>query len=310
MNGPLVSIAIITRDREEGLKNCVTSILGNEYNNKEIVIIDSSSRECKQRNKEFLSSISGMVNIAYIESMPLGFAELRQKSIENTHGEFIVNVDDDASLDKMFIATIIKSFELHEKIGIIGGNLINVGFKGESQFKGRGKLGANAKYIVVENPQNAEFFGSSNMSIRKSAFCEAGGYDKFFSGGFEEIDLLLNVKKKGYKVIYEPEARITHFYYPIRFRPRHRNMEMLRLYLFFKHFMPKGIVGWIKFFLFEFKLWVADTAKLFLNSAKLIMEKPVFIKSFRYFFVQLLLSLIARATIPYLILKAKRAKIK
>jgi GT2 family glycosyltransferase len=310
MNEPLVSIAIITRDRVEGLRKCINSILDNAYKNKEIVIIDSSSLESKQKNKEFLSSINTLVKIVYTDSMPLGFAELRQKSIENTHGEFIVNIDDDASLDKMFIATILKSFELDEKIGIIGGNLINVGFKGENQFKGRGKLGINAKYIVVENPLEAEIFGSSNMSIRKKAFCEAGGYDKFFSGGFEEIDLLLNVKKKGYKVIYEPEARVTHFYCPIRFRPPRRNMEMLRLYLFFKHFMPKNIFDWFKFFILEFCLWIVDASKLFWLSIKLLKAKPIFIKALHHFFVQLYLSLVARLAMPYLIFKAKGTKIK
>ncbi len=91
------------------------------------------------------------------------------------------------------------------------------------QFKGRGRIGINGQYETVKDLRDAEVFGSANMSIRRKAFDKAGGYDFFFSEAIEEADLTLRVKKKGYKVVYEPSVKITHFHSATRFRYKRRN---------------------------------------------------------------------------------------
>lgn len=262
MKTPLVSVIIITRNREQELQRCVESIVNSTYENIKVVIYDNSSRTSRKETREFLSSLGFEGELRYIESTPRGFAEMRQIAVDNSDGDIIMSIDDDCVAGKDAISQVVRCFTSNQRIGIVGGNITNIGFKGDDVFKGRGRIGTNGKYQVVQDPAKAEVFGSANMSVRRKAFEEVGGYDLFFSGGFEEADLTLRIKRKGYEVVYEPEVRISHFHSPSRFRSRWRNMDVYRLYLFFKHFMPKGIEEWIRFSASEWQMLTADVDRV------------------------------------------------
>jgi GT2 family glycosyltransferase len=252
---PSVSVVIITRERPKSLKRCVLSILNNEFKNIEIVILDNSSADSKQLTQAFLSTLNAPCPIKYIETYPKGFAELRQQAVEQTEGEIIMSIDDDCVADKEAIAHIVSRFAEDPRIGIIGGQLTNVGFEGQRQFKGRGRLGPNGTFEQVEDHNQAEVFGSANMSIRRAAFEAAGGYDLFFAGGLEEADLTLRIRHKGYAVVYEPAVKIIHCHTPVRFKGNiKRNPVVARLYLFFKHFMPANLGEWAQFSITEMNL--------------------------------------------------------
>jgi len=320
MNNPLVSVVIITRNRAKGLRRCIKSILNNTYKDIELVIFDNSSPEPMKRNEEFLSSLE-FENIKYIKSSPKGFAEMRQIAIENSEGEIIMSIDDDCVAEKDAIVQMVRCFMSDGSIGIVGANKTNIGFTGKNKLKGRAKIGVNGRYELVQDPQDAEIFGNDSMSIRREAFDKVGGYDPFFSGGLEEADLTLSIKEEGYKIVYEPSVKITHFYTPTRFRPPGRNMEMHRLYLFFKHYMPSNITDWVKFFSSELKLLVQDINRLIPKSVsgKRSTEAHTNVyRNGRNFFEYLKVSysifrklsklIIARMVIPYLIYRACKAR--
>ena len=206
MNNLLISVVIITRNRTKKLQRCVKSILNNTYKNIELVIFDNSSSDNMKRNEKFLSSLT-FKNIKYIKSFPKGFAEMRQIAIDNSEGEIIMSIDDDCVAEKDAILHITRRFMPDDRIGIVGGDITNVGFRGNEKFKGRGKITINGKYEVVENPNEADAFGSANMSIRKKAFDDVDGYDLFFSGGLEEVDLALSIKRRGCLLYTSPSPR-------------------------------------------------------------------------------------------------------
>lgn len=261
---PFVSIVVLTREREKLLQQCIRSILDNTYKNIELVILDNGSEPSRRLTRTFISSLRIQCNckINYIESLPKGFAEMRQIAMNNSGGEIIMSIDDDCVADDEAILQIVRRFMSDETVGIVGGNISNIGFEGDEQFKGRGRIGINGRYEPVPDPNDAEVFGSANMSIRREAFEAVGGYDLFFSGAFEEADLSLRVKRQGYKVIYEPAAKITHFHSPTRFRSKWRNLDLLRLYLFFKHYMPNNFMGWNEFLRNELQLLIKQTTGL------------------------------------------------
>jgi len=321
VNIPLVSVVIITRDREKELHRCIKSILNNTYKNIEIIIFDNSCNLSGEITQDFLSSLKCKCNIKYIKSSPKGFAEMRQIAINNSKGRIIMSIDDDCVAEKDAIAHIVRRFISDEKIGILGGQIINVGFKGEEEFKGRGRIGINGKYEVVRDPKDAEVFGSGNMSIRREAFDEVGGYDLFFSGGLEEADLTLRIKMKDYKVIYEPSVKVTHFHSLFRFKHKWRNLNVLRIYLFFKHYMPDNIIGWYKFFKSELSMLAEDINKLLpklrltprgkkdlIHITRSKQSCLIYLKVFYNVCLGLLKVIIARIIIPYLIYKAYKVR--
>jgi GT2 family glycosyltransferase len=259
---PEVSVVIITRDRVEPLKSCVRSILDNGFDRLELVILDNGSEESAAALRPFLDEAGRKVTLTYRRTAPSGFAAMRNEAVGLARGEFIVSIDDDCVLGEGAISRIVERFRADDSIGIVGGNIENVGFSGADRFKGRGRIGINGRYETVEDPAEAEVFGSANKSIRRAAYEQAGGYDPFFSSGMEEADLALGVRRAGFSVVHEPGVRVTHRHHPSRFRGRWENLNAMRLYLFFKHFMPAGAAGWLRFVRREGRLFLDDLSKL------------------------------------------------
>jgi GT2 family glycosyltransferase len=321
VNTPLVSVIIVTRDREQELRRCVESILNSAYQNIEVVIFDNSSRTSRKKTREFLSSVGFERELRYIESAPRGFAEMRQMAVHNSRGDIIVSIDDDCVAGKDAISEVVRRFSSDERIGIVGGNINNIGFEGDDVFKGRGRIGVNGRYEVVRDARDAQVFGSANMSMRRKAFDEAGGYDLFFSGGFEEADLTLSIRSKGYEVVYEPRVRITHYHSASRFRSRWRNMDVYRLYLFFKHFMPESMEEWVTFSASELQMLIADLDRLVFEPMTRFRKRRVedhaasngnrssgYLRAGCRLLIELSKVTIARLMIPYLMCKAYRTR--
>jgi GT2 family glycosyltransferase len=55
-----------------------------------------------------------------------------------------------------------------------------------------------------------------NMSFRREALVRAGGFSKLFGGTahLEETDVSLRLKKLGYRLVFDPEACLTHLRLP------------------------------------------------------------------------------------------------
>ncbi|MGM0442279.1 MAG: glycosyltransferase family 2 protein [Elusimicrobiota bacterium] len=269
----LISIIIITRDRPRELKRCLKSLFNNTYQNCEIVIVDNSSRKIKKKNQNFLKKKKSKYKIKYIQTKPCGFAALRQKAVDNSSGEVIMSIDDDCVAEETAISNIIDCFNSNRNIGVVGGYIKNVVGRGKGKYKGRGRIGENGTYLLTKDIEKAEVFGGANMSYRKKAFKEVGGYDLFFSQGYEEADLIYKIKKAGYETKYEPSVKIKHIPSDKIFRTTWRNMNITRLYFFFKHKMPDSMGEWFKFFKIELKLFINDINQILPNLSRIYSQK-------------------------------------
>jgi len=254
----LVSVMIITRNRPDSLKRCVRSILENTFTDYEIVILDNGTDETSIRIREFIRESGHSEKIKYFRIEPKGFAALRQEAAERCEGTIVMSIDDDCVADSNAIKFIADRFASDNRIGVIGGNIDNIGFEADKKYKGRGKLGINGRFSSAKNIEDADVFGGANMSFRKKAFDEAGGYDKFFNSGLEEADLIYSIKEQGYKIVYEPNIKIFHYHVKDDFKIKKKNNETKRIYFFLKHFTPKNVKEWCQFFLWELKFVFND----------------------------------------------------
>jgi len=261
MSAPLVSTVVITRDRPDSLRRCLGSLRANGYRPLEIVVVDNGSAAGRRAVRAWLDGWGSEPPVRYVECPPDGFAALRQRSYDHAGGDIVVSIDDDCEAATDMLERVVARFQAEPDVGMIGGQLENVGFEGPERFKGRGRLGVNGRYETVEDPARAELFGSANQSVRRRAFDEAGGYDGYFRDGMEEADLALSLRAAGWRVVFDPDVRVKHFHLPQRFRSRWRNLHRMRLYLFFKHRMPRG-AGWLRFLKDEVRLCMRETAGL------------------------------------------------
>jgi GT2 family glycosyltransferase len=137
--------------------------------------------------------------------------------------------------------------------------VINIGFTGNRQFKGRTKLGRNGLLSFVADPRDADFFGNANLALKRAAVEAIGGYDPFFNV-MEEIDLAMSLRRHGYRVAYEPNAIVEHHHVGSSQKKRRffRGSQLIRLYFFFKHSRPTNKREWLRFLHCEMQLLRQD----------------------------------------------------
>ncbi len=78
-----------------------------------------------------------------------------------------------------------------------------------------GEQGWQFGFSLIEDPSDVpfNFLYTSNLSLSREFFFEAGGFDEGFRQyGWEDIELSLRLKKLGMRLVYAREAKAYHFH--------------------------------------------------------------------------------------------------
>ncbi len=279
-----ISIIILTRDRSASLKRTLKSLIANteKVKNYEIIVVDNMS-------KDDTKVVAKQFGVKYVYCPLPGVSMCRQKGINEANGDIILMLDDDCVPQKNWMISFYNRLLNDTKLALVGGHIINVGFSKDKEYKGRGKIGKNGVSYFVKDPKEADYYGSANIALRKSAVLCVGGYDPMYrTGGYEEIDLITRLKEHGFKVDYEPYAVVYHHY--VKTNYRHSRLlysgPLPRLYFYFKFYRPRNLKQWLDFIKYESGLFRENFTKrvkaliwafLHLNSKKIKNSLILFI---------------------------------
>ena len=213
---PLVSVIILTHNQWRYTYICLKSILENTAgNNYEIILADNCSTDL---TSAMLKKVKGIKVIKNKEN--LGFVKGCNRAAAFANGKYILFLNNDTYVTKGWLTTMLEIIKKDDKIGLVGPNLIAP----------NGKLQENGWIIrpngvaepigIGQNPDDYEYnylkevdcVTGACLLIKKEVFFQAGLFDEIYAPGcYEEFDLAFTVRKKGYKVVLQPKAKIVHF---------------------------------------------------------------------------------------------------
>lgn len=102
----LVSIIIPVYNCEKYLEECISSVIGQNYKNLEIIIVDDGSTDRSRKIEKKFQNIDKRVKVIFQEN--LGVAAARNKGVLNSHGQYVFYLDADDSLDFTCIDQLVK----------------------------------------------------------------------------------------------------------------------------------------------------------------------------------------------------------
>ncbi len=204
-NNSLVSVVIVNWNRKDDLKECIQSIIDQTYKNIEIIIVDNHSIDgsIEMVEDEFPSiKLIIMPNSLYgaCETYNLGFA--------NSVGEFIVIMDNDASLQKDWIENAIKIFKEETNLACIAGRVLNYYTKKDWGFWVYGYNNSNNELHTKEF-YTTVFVGCSAI-IRKNVVDMLGGYPQEYFIYHNEYALGAKIVNSGHTIKYCPNLIAYH----------------------------------------------------------------------------------------------------
>lgn len=220
-----LSVIILTWNTKQFLGSCLNSLIKNTDSiQKEIIVIDNGSSDGSAQyiEKEFPQVI------LLKNKKNIGVGPARNQGLKVTRGKTILILDVDTIVHNDAIQIMMQTIEQDSRIGVVGPRLVDK--FGRLQFSCRNfptilsKIyrqcppGLQGLLLKKEEFRNWEhnslrevgyLIGACQL-IRKSAIDDIGLYDSRMFYGVEEVDFCLRLWKKGWKVIYNPKAVITH----------------------------------------------------------------------------------------------------
>ena len=200
-----VSVVVCTYNRRKMFEECLESLLNQSYpkDKYEIIVVDSSddySESLAENYKE--KARKRGIELKYIYQKPSGFSAARNLGIKNAESEIICYTDDDCIADEKWIENLVKGFT-DGRVGGVGGRI--------DAYNPYNPKTLVEKYGVSFDQKGISKISliTGNAAYRKEILEEVGMFDTKLKG-FEDIDLGIRVKLKGYALKFAPNAIIFH----------------------------------------------------------------------------------------------------
>ena len=213
-----VSVIIPTCGRDSYFISCLESLCRQTCPPAEVILINNSlSAELEQKARGIYPSIKILTpdrNLYYGESLNRGIAM--------SAGDFILCLNDDATLEKDFIGEALKGFHADKMIGMVSGKLLRPDRKTLDttglflsvwrtvRERGHGRIdhGQFEKEGFIFGVGGAVAFYRRKMleEVKQGAFF----FDPSFRMFYEDLDLSWRARNRGWKAYYVPTALACH----------------------------------------------------------------------------------------------------
>ena len=213
---PKVSIIIPVYNQYKFTYKCLKSILNNVKDvTYEIIIADDVSYDGTKVLSKYVSNINVIRN-----KQNLGFLKNCNNAAKTAKGEYIIFLNNDTLVTEKWLSSLVELIESDNSIGMVGSKLVYP--DGRLQEAG-GVIhndGSACNYGKFDDPNKPEYnyvrdvdyMSGASILISKKLWDEIGGFDETFAPAYcEDSDLAFEVRKRGYRVLYQPKSVVIHF---------------------------------------------------------------------------------------------------
>lgn len=221
---PLISVIIPNKDHTDDLEVCLKSLYEkSSYKNFEVIIVENNSTE--KETFEYYEAIAqkhGNVKIVKWEGN-FNYSAINNFGVNYAKGEFILLLNNDVEIINGSCLEEMLMFAQRKDVGAVGAKLyysddtvqhagVILGLGGTAghahKHFGRSHPGYMARASIA---QNLSACTAACLMMRRDVFDEVGGLDENFEVAFNDIDLCMKIRKKGYLVVFTPYAELYHY---------------------------------------------------------------------------------------------------
>lgn len=219
-----VSIIIINYNSSGYTIGCIDSIYkytkGLSF---EIIVVDNDS---KTEDLNVVENHLKRIDFTLIKSTEnLGFGGGNHLGFQHAKGKHIAFVNNDAELTENAIAQLLNYSQSKPTVGCIG--LKQVDENGKI-FKYSYRQFIDLKYHLFDQKKPVKYYSKLHKSdlsepftvdlvsgafmfFKREAYIKSGGFDPKIFLFYEEMDICLRLKKKGYSTEFYPKASFIHY---------------------------------------------------------------------------------------------------
>lgn len=215
MKAPRVSVVIPTWRRALWLDRCLRALLDQEPIPTEVIVVgrdeDPEARAVARRAAQ-----GARLPVRWVEVSRPGHVAPVKRGLQEAQGEMVAFLDDDTEPRPPWLAVLLQPFE-DPRVACVGGRVVTPGFRGVVRRNaGRvgwyGKHGANVGAREDPSPVEVDGVMEGNWVWRRNVLSRLE-FDPIFDfddAAMYGLDLCLQARHLGYRIVYEPRARVIH----------------------------------------------------------------------------------------------------
>ena len=201
----MVSVVIPAYNAEKTIAACLDSLMKQDYSGDyEVLVVDDGSADSTP------DIVSGYERVRLIKQANAGPAAARNKGAAAAKGEIILFTDSDCVPEGNWIKEMVNPFKDNRDV---------VGVKGRYRTKQREATARfvqfeyEDKYRYMQKDKYIDFIDTYSAGFKREIFLEMRGYDTEFPVACaEDVELSFRLSKKGYKMIFNPNAVVYHIH--------------------------------------------------------------------------------------------------
>ena len=219
---PLVSVIIPNKDEKETLQTCMESLKNNtDYQNFEIIIVENNSTT--EEIFQYYKELSRDPQIRLLRwTKAFNYSAINNFGASHARGEYLLFLNNDIKTIRPSWMEEMLGVCQRPEVGAVGAKLIYPDHTIQHAGCVVG-MGGIAGHMFVDMPadrtgylhkasllQDMSAVTAACMMMKKKVFEEAGGFTEELAVAFNDVDLCLKVRKKGFLIVYDPYAELYH----------------------------------------------------------------------------------------------------
>lgn len=206
----VVSIIIPTFNRQDKLNRCLTSVCKSDYPHTDVIVIDDASEyDAAAVLRERFPSVRVFRND---QRRLLSFS--RNLGAHHSKGDYLFFLDDDNVVATDAISELVKIFQEVDMVGVVA----PISFRYDdpskvwTSFIRRGRFpGFYVLGLIVPDRVEDTFSFHNAFMVKRTIFEQCSRFDSdSFPIHFSELDFAYRLRKKGYRAVVNPKARVWH----------------------------------------------------------------------------------------------------
>lgn len=222
---PLVSIVIPSKDQHELLKNTIDSLVKKtRYSSYEIVLLNNNSKSQAFFNliEEYKNELGEKFRCIDC-NIPFNFSRLMNIGRNNSQGEVLLFLNNDVEIIHGDWLEEMVCMALQKRIGAVGvkllypddtiqhaGVIIGLGGVAGHAFTGIHK-DEPGYFNYIQSTNNFSALTAACLMLRTEVYDAVNGMDEQFEVEYNDVDLCLKIREKGYHNVYLPHVELYHF---------------------------------------------------------------------------------------------------
>jgi GT2 family glycosyltransferase len=222
---PTISIIIPSCDHVTDLDRCIRSLYAHiAYRQIEVIIVENNSKNVETFSyyQKLTSTYPNLRVLVYDEDTEFNFSKICNFGRSAAKGEYLLFLNNDTEIiSQNWLSEMLSLCQLDD-VGAVGAMLYYPdntiqhagvitglgGYAGHShKYAYRGRSGYMFRLACV---QELSAVTAACMMVKRKAFDDVGGFDEGFKVAFNDVDLCLRMRRRGYDILFTPYAELYH----------------------------------------------------------------------------------------------------